>query len=423
MGDGGDGTGAVVGGRAGRALGAVAEGGVVSVRRAAVRDAPARGAALRRVHRRLPARAAAPPRGGAHGGRARRGREEVARGLAAGRSDRRLAAGLGRRHTTVSREGARNGGPAHDRAGAADAAAWRRAERPTAARRAARPALRDAVAANVAAKLRLRGSPEQIAAWLRRAYPDAPELRQGRIRVSHEPIDVALVVQPRGAPRRELTRSLRTGRAMRFPRGARSGGGRGQLRDTVAIRERPARERPARERPAEAEDRAVPGHWAGDLGFGRGASAVGTGRTPGRARLSTARGTSRSSPCRPAPRRRRCARRRESTRVSTRRRKVAGHGYRRRPPDKRPECPARSAPNRRRSLCDRQAHRIARHDSVTHQMHATAEVTIQKSGDAPGARRGRTAGVRRRCVHPQAVVDVRAQLRLGTDRPGCSHAK
>jgi len=84
--------------------------------------------------------------------------------------------------------------------------------------------------------------------------------------VSHETIYLSLFVQPRGALRRELTRYLRTGRAMRFPRGARTGGGRGQLRDTVSIRERPA----------EAEDRAMPGHWAGDLVFGRGMSAVGT---------------------------------------------------------------------------------------------------------------------------------------------------
>jgi len=155
---------------------------------------------------------------------------------------------------------ARNGGPTHYRAGAADAAAWRRAERPKPARLATRPALRAAVEA----KLALRWSPQQIAAWLRRAYPDKPEMH-----VSHETIYLSLFVQPRGALRRELTRYLRTGRAMRYPRGARTGGGRGRLRDTVSIRERPA----------EAEDRAVPAyarHWEGDLVFGRGASAVGT---------------------------------------------------------------------------------------------------------------------------------------------------
>jgi IS30 family transposase len=86
--------------------------------------------------------------------------------------------------------------------------------------------------------------------------------------VSHETIYLSLFVQPRGVLRRELTRALRTGRSMRFPRGARTraGQGRGQLRDTVSIRERPA----------EVEDRAVPGHWEGDLVYGRKPSAVGT---------------------------------------------------------------------------------------------------------------------------------------------------
>ncbi|GJG89467.1 IS30 family transposase [Gemmatimonadetes bacterium T265] len=184
-------------------------------------------------------------------------REEVSRGLAAGESYRQVAARLGRAHTTISREVARNGGPTQYRAGAADAAAWRRAERPKPALLATRPVLR----AVVEAKLALRWSPQQIAAWLRQAYPEGPEMR-----VSHETIYLSLFVQPRGALRRELARYLRTGRAMRCPRGARSGGGRGQLKDTVSIRERPA----------EVEDRAVPGHWEGDLVFGRGASAVGT---------------------------------------------------------------------------------------------------------------------------------------------------
>jgi len=88
------------------------------------------------------------------------------------------------------------------------------------------------------------------------------------MRVSHETIYLSLFVQSRGALKRELTQQLRTGRAMRFPRGARARGGqgRGQLRDTVSIRERPA----------EVEDRAVPGHWEGDLVYGRHHSAVGT---------------------------------------------------------------------------------------------------------------------------------------------------
>ena len=99
----------------------------------------------------------------------------------------------------------------------------------------------------VEAKLRLRWSPDQIAHWLRRAYPGDPLMR-----VSHEAIYLSLFAQARGALKRELTKSLRTGRAMRFPRGARTraGQGRGQLVGAVSIRERPA----------EVEDRAVPGH-------------------------------------------------------------------------------------------------------------------------------------------------------------------
>ena len=200
-----------------------------------------------------------PPRRRAEGQLTAAEREEVSRGLAAGLSYRRIAEGLRRSHTTVSREVARTGGPPHYRAGAAEAAAWRRAKRPKPAVLAARPALRAAVEA----KLRLRWSPEQIAHWLPRAYPDDPSMR-----VSHEAIYLSLFVQTRGALRRELTQRLRTGRAMRFPRGARTraGQGRGQLVDTVSIRERPA----------ELEDRAVPGHWEGDLVFGRHHSAVGT---------------------------------------------------------------------------------------------------------------------------------------------------
>lgn len=214
-------------------------------------------------------------------------REEVSRGLAAGASYRAIAAQLGRAHATVSREVARNGGPAHYRAAAADTAAWRRAERPKPALLATRPALREAVEA----KLRPRWSPEQIAAWLRRAYPDDASMR-----VSHETTYRSLVVQPRGALRRELTRYLRTGRALRFPRGARTGGGRGQLRDTVAIRARSARGPP---RPRTARCRAT----------GRATWCSAAARAPSARSSSAARATWRSSRCRPATRRRRCARR------------------------------------------------------------------------------------------------------------------
>ena len=113
----------------------------------------------------------------------------------------------------------------------------------------------------VEAKLALRWSPQQIAGWLPLAYPSDPVMG-----VSHETIYLSLFVQSRGALRRELQRCLRTGRAMRYPRGKRLPQGRGQLREVVLISERPA----------EAEDRAVPGHWEGDLLLGKGPSAVAT---------------------------------------------------------------------------------------------------------------------------------------------------
>ena len=186
-------------------------------------------------------------------------REEISRGLAAGESCRAIAARLGRAHTTISREVARKGGAAQYRAGDADAATWRRAKRPKPSRLATHGRLRRVVEA----KLAQRWAPEQIAHWLPTAYPDDLTMR-----VSHETIYLSLFVQSRGALRRELTQHLRTGRALRTPPAARrrAGQGRGQLKDTVSIRERPA----------EVEDRAVPGHWEGDLILGRGHSAVGT---------------------------------------------------------------------------------------------------------------------------------------------------
>jgi hypothetical protein len=184
-------------------------------------------------------------------------REEISRGVAAGEPCRQIAARLGRAPSTVSRELARNGGRHHDRAQAADAGAFRRAQRPKPAKLLVEPRLR----AVVEAKLALRWSPQQIAGWLRLAYPQDPVMR-----VSHETIYLSLFVQSRGALRRELQRCLRTGRAMRYPRRKRLPQGRGQLRDTVHISQRPA----------EAADRAVPSHWEGDLVLGRRPSAVGT---------------------------------------------------------------------------------------------------------------------------------------------------
>ena len=170
---------------------------------------------------------------------------------------RQIAARLGRASSTVSRELARNGGCHRYRAQAADAAAFRRAQRPKPAKLILEPRLR----AVVEAKLSLRCSPQQIAGWLPLAYPQDPVMR-----VSHETIYLSLFIQSRGALRRELQRCLRTGRAMRYPRGKRLPQGRGQLRDTLHISQRPA----------EVADRAVPGHWEGDLVFGRRPSAVGT---------------------------------------------------------------------------------------------------------------------------------------------------
>jgi IS30 family transposase len=184
-------------------------------------------------------------------------REEISRGVAAGQSCRQIAARLARAPSTVSRELARNGGRHRYRAQAADAAAFGRAQRPKPAKLAVEPRLR----AVVEAKLALRWSPEQIAGWLPLAYPQEPVMR-----VSHETIYLSLFVQSRGALRRELQRCLRTGRAMRYPRAKRLPQGRGQLRDTLHISQRPA----------EAADRAVPGHWEGDLIFGKRPSAVGT---------------------------------------------------------------------------------------------------------------------------------------------------
>jgi IS30 family transposase len=184
-------------------------------------------------------------------------REEISRGVAAGVSCRAIACRLGRAPSTVPRELARNGGRHHYRAQAADAAAYRRAARPKPTKLATEPRLRTVVEA----KLALRWSPQQIAGWLPLAYPQDPVMR-----VSHETIYLSLFIQSRGALRRELQRCLRTGRAMRYPRAKRQPQGRGQLRDTLHISQRPA----------EAADRAVPGHWEGDLVFGRRPSAVGT---------------------------------------------------------------------------------------------------------------------------------------------------
>jgi transposase, IS30 family len=183
-------------------------------------------------------------------------REEIAVGLAAGLSMRRIAVGLGRPVCTVSREVARNGSRLGYRAVPAQAQAEFRAARPKTAKLAGNGQLR----AWVAARLEERWSPEQISVMLRAQFPDDPEMW-----VSHETIYQSVYVQGRGALRRELASCLRTGRALRKPR-RKQGERRGRIKDMVLISERPA----------EVEDRAVPGHWEGDLIIGSRSSAIGT---------------------------------------------------------------------------------------------------------------------------------------------------
>jgi IS30 family transposase len=174
-------------------------------------------------------------------------REEISRGLSAGHSLRQIANALQRSPSTISREVARNGGRQHYRATEADKAAWTRARRPKVCRLAQHGKLRR----TVANKLALDWSPEQVSGWLKCAYPDDETLR-----VSHETIYKSLFVQTRGVLKKELQKHLRTQRAFRQSRrSSLRGAGRGQIVDGVSIAERAP----------EIEDRAVPGHWEGDL--------------------------------------------------------------------------------------------------------------------------------------------------------------
>ena len=177
-------------------------------------------------------------------------REEISRGVSANESLRYIARRLGRAPSTVSREVERNGGVAHYRATDAERATRERGRRPKAAKLVLCPRLRRAVEG----KLALRWSPQQIAAWLPVEYPNDPEMR-----VSHETIYMSLFVQGRGALRKELTASLRSGRAIRRPRAVRQKPRAGLIQNMVMISERPA----------EVADRAVPGHWEGDLLMGK----------------------------------------------------------------------------------------------------------------------------------------------------------
>jgi IS30 family transposase len=174
-------------------------------------------------------------------------RETISRGLAGQRSMRTIAVELGRSASTVSREIKRNGGCADYRASQADQAAWDRARRPKRCKLSENRAL----ARIVANQLQLAWSPEQIAGWLKHTYADDESYQ-----VSHETIYRTLFIQARGALKKELLQHLRRTRAMRRSRHhTQKGEDHGRIKDTVSIRERPA----------EAEDRAVPGHWEGDL--------------------------------------------------------------------------------------------------------------------------------------------------------------
>ena len=184
-------------------------------------------------------------------------RESVSRGLVQDKSFQQIAAELGRSTSTISREVKRNGGREQYRAECADKLAWNNAQRPKICVLAARYRLRCVVAA----KLKRNWSPEQIARWLKLAYPGDETMR-----VSHETIYRSLYVQARGALKKELMTHLRYQRLMRQAKGVRSQDGRGKMADAVSISERPAA----------AQDRAVPGHWEGDLLAGGRNSYIGT---------------------------------------------------------------------------------------------------------------------------------------------------
>jgi IS30 family transposase len=185
-------------------------------------------------------------------------REEISRGIACGQSARAIARALGRSHTTIAREINRCGGRRRYRAHAADRDAWRRLRRPRPTKLELCLELRRVVSE----RLQEDHSPEQIAGSLRLRYPDNEAMH-----VSHETIYRALYVQARGTLRRELTRHLRRGRSRRYARSQSSKGhGQGKLTGMVMISERPP----------EVEDRAVPGHWEGDLLMGGRTSAIAT---------------------------------------------------------------------------------------------------------------------------------------------------
>jgi IS30 family transposase len=186
-------------------------------------------------------------------------REEVSRGIASGATAHAIARRLGRAPSTICREIQRHGGRARYRARRAERRAWARTRRPKPCRLATHPRLRHAVATQLACQW----SPQQIAGWLRTTFRSDPDMQ-----VSHETIYRSLFVQSRGVLKRELLAHLRWQRRFRHARAAaRVGHHRGRIVDAVSIRARPA----------DADDRAGPGHWEGDLLIGGGkASQVAT---------------------------------------------------------------------------------------------------------------------------------------------------
>jgi IS30 family transposase len=185
-------------------------------------------------------------------------REEISRAMVAGHSMRSVATRLGRAPSTISREVNRNGGRGWYRASGADQAAWDQARRPKTCKLAENRRLANIVAG----KLQGLWAPQQIAGWLKRTYPEDENYH-----VSHETIYRSLYIQARGVLKKELLQHLRRTRAMRRSRHyTQKTETHGRITDTVSISERPAT----------VEDRAVPGHWEGDLLFGNSTSQIAT---------------------------------------------------------------------------------------------------------------------------------------------------
>ena len=184
-------------------------------------------------------------------------REEISRGLATADSLRSIAVRIGRAPSTVSREVARNHGRQNYRAGIAEQAALNRGRRP----KPAKLTICERLRVEVTARLKARWSPQEIARFLKKVYPLEPEMQ-----VSHETIYLSLYLQGRGLLRKELAKHLRRHHLIRQAGKKQLASGKGKIKDMIMISERPA----------EAADRAVPGHWEGDLLLGTPSTAIGT---------------------------------------------------------------------------------------------------------------------------------------------------